>query len=151
MPARVDFYIVAEPTLPYRFVCRLTEKARDEGYGVYIHAASAEQAATIDDLLWTFRDTSFLPHQQLDADTADTAACPVLIGCAGRAHPIRPAALINLSDQPPAAVDDYERIIEIAPSEPGCRNRARARYKRYRDQGLELHSHNMVSDDVRSD
>ena len=145
MPARVDFYIVAEPTLPYRFVCRLTGKARSEGYGVYIHAASAEEATTIDDLLWTFKDVSFLPHQQVADATGD---CPVLIGHGRWEHPPR-QALVNLSGECPAAPDGYERIIEIVPSEPGCRNRARARYKDYRDRGLELHSHNVASTDAR--
>ena len=140
---RADFYIVAEPAVPYRFVCQLTEKVRKEGYDIYIHAASREEAATIDDLLWTFRDISFVPHSAVDsADAAED--CPVIIGWEGET-PLARRVLINLSGAVPGNPDVYERIIEVVPSEPEGRRQARLRYKDYRARGLELHSHNIES------
>ena len=64
---RADFYIVDVPAIPYRFVCQIADKVRNEGYDMYIHTASREEAATIDDLLWTFRDIGFLPHAVIDS------------------------------------------------------------------------------------
>ena len=140
---RADFYIVAEPSVPYRFVCQLTEKIRKEGYDIYIHAASSEEAATIDDLLWTFRDISFLPHTAIDSADA-VEDCPVIIGWDGET-PLARRVLINLSGAVPDNPDAYERIIEVVPSEPAHRQQARLRYKDYRDKGLEMHSHNIES------
>ena len=129
--------------MPYRFVCQLADKVINEGYDMYIHTASREEAATIDDLLWTFRDISFLPHTVIDS--ADGVKdCPVVIGWDGET-PLARRVLINLSGAVPDNPDTYERIIEIVPSEAESRHQARLRYKDYRARGLEMHSHNIVS------
>lgn len=138
---KADFYIVPEPAVPYRFVCRLTEKVMNEGYDIHIHAADREQAGTIDDLLWTFRDISFLPHAAADA-AGVMEDCPVVIGWEGET-PAPRRVLINLSGAMPDNPDAYERIIEVVPSDPAGRQEARSRYKDYRARGLEMHSHNI--------
>ena len=138
---RADFYIVPEPAIPYRFVCQLADKVRNEGYDIYVHAASREAAATIDDLLWTFRDISFLPHAAIDsADGVED--CPIIIGWQGETPALR-RVLINLSGAMPDNPDAYERIIEVVPSDPDGRQQARLRYKDYRDKGMAMHSHNI--------
>ena len=139
--ARADFYIVDEQATPHRFVCQLVEKVRQEGYDIYIHAASRDEAAILDGLLWTFRDISFLPHAAVDAAGA-VEDCPVIIGWEGETPPAR-RVLINLSHAAPAQTDGYERIVEVVPSDPDARRQARVRYRDYRDKGLELHSHNI--------
>ena len=141
--SRADFYIVENPAVPYRFVCQLADKVRNEGYDIYIHTASREEAATIDDLLWTFRDISFLPHAVIDsADAVEN--CPVIIGWEGET-PAQRRALINLSGAMPDNPGVYERVIEVVPSDPAGRQQARLRYKDYRARGLEMHSHNIES------
>ena len=139
--ARADFYVVDGPAMPYRFVCQLVEKAMQGGYDIYIHAASRDDAETLDALLWTFRDISFLPHAAIDA-AEDLGSYPVVIGWTGET-PLARQVFVNLSGAAPADVDGYERIVEVVPSDPDARRQARARYKDYRDKGLELHSHNI--------
>ncbi len=141
--SRADFYIVDNPAVPYRFVCQLADKVRNEGYDIYIHAASREEAATLDDLLWTFRDVSFLPHAVIDS-AEPVEDCPVVIGWEGET-PLARRVLINLSGDAPGNPDAYERIIEVVPSEPEGRRQARLRYRDYRARGLEMHSHNIES------
>lgn len=138
---RADFYIVDAPAVPFRFVCQLAERVRNEGLDIYIHAASREQAETIDELLWTFRDISFLPHAAIDSMEAGEP-CPVVIGWEGETAPAR-QVLINLSGAIPEDTDVYERIIEVVPSGPSDRHQARLRYKDYRTRGWEMHSHNI--------
>ena len=60
---RIDFYLlpVAEPHGKLSFACRLAEKAFREGCQVHVHASDADEAAAMDALLWSFRDTSFVP------------------------------------------------------------------------------------------
>ncbi len=138
---RADFYVVGEQTMPYRFICQLVEKARQGGHEIYIHASSRDEAGTLDDLLWTFKDISFLPHAAIDVAEA-VADYPVIIGWEGET-PLARAVLINLSGAVPAHLDGCERILEVVPSDPDARRQARARYQDYRDRGLELHSHNI--------
>jgi len=61
---QVDFYILSDETGTARalLACRLTEKAWKQGHRVYINTASPQQLADLDDLLWTFRAGSFIPH-----------------------------------------------------------------------------------------
>ncbi len=137
---RADFYIVADHNMPYRFICNLCDKVREEGYDLYIQASSREQASTLDEMLWTFRDISFLAHALIDSADADNT--PILIGWEGEVCQSR-QALMNLSNTFPDPVEGYERIIEVVPSAPDHREKARQRYKAYRDQGLALHSHDI--------
>ena len=64
-PGRVDFYILAaaDSAARLRFACRLAEKAYHLKHRVHLHTASAAAAADVDDLLWTFRQGSFVPHE----------------------------------------------------------------------------------------
>jgi DNA polymerase-3 subunit chi len=55
----------------------LVEKTLDRGWRALVRTESAERAAAIDSLLWTYDDQSFLPHAQLG--DGDPARQPVLI------------------------------------------------------------------------
>ncbi|MEZ5578324.1 MAG: DNA polymerase III subunit chi [Candidatus Competibacteraceae bacterium] len=44
--------------------CRLADKAYGLGHTVYLFTASEARAAALDDLLWTFRQDSFVPHER---------------------------------------------------------------------------------------
>ena len=62
--ARVDFYILAQPDERERqlLACKLAEKAWRPDHSVYIHTRDPADAEHLYDLLWTFRDGSFVPH-----------------------------------------------------------------------------------------
>jgi DNA polymerase III subunit chi len=55
----------------------LVERTLGKGQRALIQAESAERAAAIDTLLWTYNDQSFLPHAQLG--DGDAARQPALI------------------------------------------------------------------------
>ncbi|HEY2070059.1 MAG TPA: DNA polymerase III subunit chi [Rhizomicrobium sp.] len=55
----------------------LVEKTLERGWRALIKAESADRAATLDARLWTYDDSSFLPHAQLG--DGDAACQPVLI------------------------------------------------------------------------
>ena len=75
---RIDFYLlpVAEPHGKLSFACRLAEKAFREGCQVHVHASDADEAAAMDALLWSFRDTSFVPHRRIDVPEITPSARP---------------------------------------------------------------------------
>ena len=137
---RIDFYILGENKIPQRFVCNLVSKVIAEGNRIHIHAQSRDEAETLDDSLWTFRDISFLPHAM--ADQADAPDHPVVIGWPGSAR-TNADVLINLALEGPENPEQFERVLELVGSRDNNRQLARTRYRRYREAGYELHSHNM--------
>lgn len=73
----VDFYVLdaTDEDAVLRTACRVAQKAWEQGLRVYILADTDEDAARIDDLLWTFQQDSFVPHERWhgvgDSNTID--------------------------------------------------------------------------------
>jgi DNA polymerase-3 subunit chi len=140
---RVDFYLLPESLAAARFACSMTARARGQGLTVHIHAASRDEAIELDNLLWTFRDISFLPHCLADERDGPEAA-PVVIGWEGQ-PPRTDGVLINLDARIPDFAAGFARIVEAVPAQG--RSEARDRWRRYREMGCELHSHELDGDD----
>ena len=141
--SKVDFYVLsgAGDDTRQRFACRLAEKAYRLNNTVHIHVADRASVQQIDDLLWTFRDGSFVPHEVLEAPLADVPA-PITIGC--EVAPSRDCdLLINLSEEVPAIVDSFPRIAEIVTSDEDARARSRKRFVDYRERGHTLDTHKL--------
>ena len=137
---RVDFYILRDTgtSACALFACRLTEKAVKQGHQVYINAESAAQLLQLDDLLWTFRAGSFLPHA-VDIGE-DNGASPVLLAHdrePGNSHDV----LVNLSNEVPPFFSRFNRVAELAGGNDAQRSEARNRYRYYKDRGYTLHTH----------
>lgn len=138
---RVDFYVLSSSEAQRREVtaCRLAEKAWRKDLRVFVHTTSREQAKELDDLLWVYRQDSFVPHCLV---RQATGAESVLIG--DGAQPNRDSdVLINLTDKVPAFFAKFERVIEIVGSASEQRQAARERYRAYREQDCELQSHTL--------
>ena len=65
---RADFYILEDSAATARALtaCRLAAKAYAHGHQVYIHCQDQAAAMTLDNLLWTFKEDSFIPHNLAD-------------------------------------------------------------------------------------
>ncbi len=148
---RVDFYILpdADPAQRPLLACRLAEKACGQGLKVYVHTATEGEALHLDELLWTFRDGSFLPHvlvKGTDPDSArsqtESESAPVLVG-----HDHEPSThmdvLINLGMEVPRFFGRFERVAELVDQRPEQLTRSRERYRFYRERGYELNSHQL--------
>lgn len=137
---RVDFYILdtAEPARRLSFACRLTEKAYGLSNRVYAHMATPADATRLDEMLWTFRQGSFVPHQLL-TDAGERRA-PVSIGT-GDTCEVKGDLLINLTDTTLKFAAGFRRVAEIICSDEPSRKAGRERFKRYRDMGLEPETH----------
>lgn len=138
---RVDFYVLPETLAAARFACSMTAKARQQGLPVHIHAPSREEAEALNALLWTFQDVSFLPHCLAD-EARDADSAPIVIGWAGQ-QPRSSGVLINLDAEIPDFAAAFERIVEPVPPQAPLRDQARARFRRYRELGCELHHHEL--------
>ncbi len=142
--ARVDFYVLPEEGVEviWRYACRLAEKAAALGHRIFVRTASPADAGRLDELLWTFNDRSFLPHEIATAHSPAHEKVAVLLG-QEPAPPGYRQLLINLSAELPADVDQYERIAEIVDNDPERKRQARERFRQYRERGCTLESHNV--------
>lgn len=140
----VFFYILEDNAddAAQQFACRLTEKAHAEGHRVYIHVDSPAQAASIDKLLWLFRQGSFVPHVTTDALTADDHLTPVVIG-AGEPPAGFDDVLINIAGEVGGFFSRFSRHNEIVP--PSAKDDARLRYRFFKDRGYALTTHKITA------
>jgi DNA polymerase-3 subunit chi len=142
-PLRVDFYVLSttETRARFHFTCRLAEKVYRLNQRIYTHMNSAAEVRQLDELLWTFRDGSFLPHATLPpSDEKNGSPEPITIGH-GEQSAIAGDVLINLTDAIPAFFDQFPRVAEIVDSTPECRRLGRERFSFYRDNGYEPATH----------
>ena len=138
----VDFYVLDRPhgDVAPLFACKLTEKAYRQGRQVFINTASGQQLQQLDELLWTFRAGSFVPHAVY---AADNAGCPpVMLG-----HATDPAdchdMLVNLAPEVPSWFSRFDRVAELVSGDEAHRAAARQRYRFYQDRGYTLKSHTL--------
>ena len=139
--ARVDFYVVATSGDQARrqFACRLAEKAYRLKNTVHIEVADAAAAQHMDELLWTFRDGSFVPHN-IVASTADKSLSPVTIGVAA-CDQATVDLVINLTNEIPKASATAARIAEIVTSDDDGKVHSRRKFTTYRKGGHTLETH----------
>jgi DNA polymerase-3 subunit chi len=136
---RVDFYHLRQGGIDklLRFSCRLAEKAWKAGHRVFVYTEDENTARRLDDLMWSYSDSSFLPHcRQGDADEADSA---VLVG--DRLTDTDHDLLINLSGRMPPLPGTFRRIAEIIDETPATLESGRQRYATYKQRELHLNYH----------
>ena len=140
---RVDFYILEESSATGRLkvACRLAEKAYLAAQTALVWHTDADELKAFDDLLWTFMDGSFVPHEMLTA-SASPDDTPVLLS-AGMAPPADFDIIINLAPDIPSCLSKTRRVAEIIDGDDSRRRAGRARFKAYRDLGIQPASHNI--------
>lgn len=136
----IDFYVLegAAPGKREQFACRLVEKAHGLGHDIFIHVDNEAAARRIDDLLWTFKEDSFIPHGI--AGQEDTAK--VLIGH-GEEPSDTPHLLINLTQEVPGFFSRFERVAEVLDDAEDTRQAGRDRFRFYRERGYSLRTHKL--------
>lgn len=143
---RVDFYILEESSASARLkvACRLAEKAYLAAQTALVWHTDPDELRTFDDMLWTFMDGSFVPHEML-TPSASTAETPVLLS-AGSPPPSNIDIIINLAPDVPSCLTQTRRVAEIIDGDEVRRRAGRARFKAYRDLGVQPASHNIRGD-----
>jgi DNA polymerase-3 subunit chi len=144
VPMRVDFYVLKSVTPQPRllFACRLAEKAYLLDMRVVILTETQTQAATLDELLWTFNQRSFVPHAVCHDSAAVDVSAPVQLTTDPAGGPAG-GLLVNLSNRLPADPQRFTRIAEIVDADAETRRLGRDRFKAYRDLQLTLETHQL--------
>jgi DNA polymerase-3 subunit chi len=134
----ISFYILSsdEERLRSFFCCKLIEKAYREGVFCYLLTDSDSQSRMLDNLLWTFRPNSFIPHEIYSGElpTVDNI---ILIGSLAPPDCWK-KLVINFSSQKLEDLAKMERLLEIIDNHPQRKQEARNRYRYYQQQGLEI-------------
>ena len=140
---RVDFYVIddAGGNARLSLACKLAEKAYLATQSVLIWHTEPAELKALDEMLWTFRDGSFVPHEVL-AGQAEGPQTPVLLSC-GPLPPGELDVLINLAADVPDFLPRAKRVVEIIDGDEGRRQAGRARYRAYLERGVQPASHNL--------
>jgi DNA polymerase III subunit chi len=138
---RADFYVLEgnDSRQRWRFACQEIEKAFLAEERVLVWLDSDADVAAFDDLLWTFADRSFIPHEPLSA-ASDWDETPVLLS-AGAEAPTAPHVIVNLAATAPPGLEQATRLIEIVDADTERRQAGRLRFKHYRTLGIEPVTH----------
>jgi DNA polymerase III subunit chi len=123
--------------------CRLLRKAYLSGANVVVTAGPGV-LAELDDLLWSFSPTDFVPHCRTSAPGNGLAGTPVLLAESLVAVP-QHGVLVNLGQVTPEGFERFERVIEVVTQADDDRLAARNRWKYYTDRGYAMKRHDLAS------
>lgn len=139
---KVDFYLSPNEGAAARetVACKLVDKAFGLKHNIYIHTENHDHAMRLDNLLWTFRPGSFIPHSLYQPDAEQES--PVTIGHHDNPQ-ISCSVLVNLASEVPLFFSRFDRVAEIVDANAQSRAQARERFKFYKDRGYELKTHDL--------
>jgi DNA polymerase-3 subunit chi len=143
----ISFYLLSSEATQerYLFACKLVEKAYRSGCFCYVLTDSAEQSRIIDDLLWTFRAGSFIPHQLYTGVMPDRGNI-ILIGTLPAPSPTpenQHKTIVNLSAHCPENLAQTDRVLEILDNSETTKAAGRNRYRQYQQAGMAVMTHKM--------
>jgi DNA polymerase-3 subunit chi len=149
VPPRVDFYLSAEAgeAARLRLACRIAEKAYLAKNRVVVLCDDAALLPKVDELLWTFADGSFVPH---DLVTQEGAPCEAPVALTSGPLPDDAffagdgTVLITLGSTVPGCFERFGRVAEFLDARPEVRNAGRERFKTYRAKSSEPQTHNVA-------
>lgn len=137
---RVGFYVVqaAESGQRLQVAARLADKAYAQGHGIYINAVDKAQAQALDELLWSYRPTSFIPHGLV----GDPESGHVAIGW-GQDPGAHSDLLINLQLDIPAFFSRFARVAEVVTQDEASLAALRNSWRFYQERGYQLEKHDL--------
>lgn len=148
----IDFYILSaqESTQRLDFACRLVEKAYRSRCKVLVQLNNQAEAKAFDELLWSYRDSSFIPHKLLDNSESDSSidtdeselSCHVHIAFDDQTPP-HFDVLINLADEIPSKFARYNRVLEVVIQQDATLESTREHYRFYKQRGYPINNIDM--------
>lgn len=141
-PIRIDFYLLksGEPDQRSQLACRLLEKAYLRGHSVFVFCNNKAEAEHLDDLLWSFKEASFIPHN-LQGEGPEPPP-PIQIGYSDEPRGFNDI-LLNLADEIPPFVSRFKRVMELVLNEEKAKEISRNHYRAYREKRYELQTHDI--------
>lgn len=129
---RVDFHSQVPDKIHYS--CRLIRKARTANCQILVLSEDEQQAQALDQALWNFSASDFLPHVMLENPLA--AQTPIIITTALPTALPHHDLLINLSQHLPDNFQQFNRVIEVISQQEQDAASGRQRFRLYQQQGV---------------
>ena len=138
---RIDFYVLPshDPHVRRVTACKLVEKAYRQGHTVYLKTDNEAESRIFDDLLWTFRQGSFVPHELAGLPESEA---PVIIGHLPPPEGMRDV-MVNLGQDVPEGYAAFERLAELVDQDESTRSAGRRRYRQYQLDGHAVQTHQL--------
>ena len=140
LPIRVDFYLLKSDQHHDRwlYACRLLAKAYAKKHTVFVFSKNKQDAELIDELLWTFKEDSFIPHNLQGEGPVPPPA--IQIGYEREPRGFNDI-LLNLSGSIPPFYSKFKRIMELVLNLEPEKEQSRLLYREYKADGCELYTH----------
>lgn len=129
---RVEFFFNVKDK--HQKIADLGEKFLSKGLKLMVFVSNAEAVATTQNYLWQ-QPTSFLPSLSLSDELASVT--PIIVDCE-RDHLVHDDVLINFQHPHPPFFSRFKRLVEIVGFDELDKEKARTRYKFYRDRGYQI-------------
>lgn len=134
--AKISFYLFEKsPERQVESTCRLCRKILKKSEKIWLLCENLELQQQLDDRLWSFDATSFIPHG------IDDVNAPI---CISAKLPEQSDWIIfNFNDQALEQFEKFSHIIEIIENQETAKQQGREKFKQYRRLGIEPDTHKL--------
>lgn len=145
---QIDFYLLAsqDPGTRWDFCCRLAEKAQRLGHKVLISVDNKEDAETLNQLLWSFKPESFIPHRIINDN--QYPATPVEITYSNESGDHKDV-LLNLGKQIPSFFSRFNRLSEFVTEDEATKVWTRDHYRFFKERGYPIETRPIEARNLR--
>ncbi len=129
------FFIDLAVSNKIRHTCEIVEKLYEKGLSITVFTASSSQKHTLDRMLWTWKQDSFIPHTS-EMDSGGAMIEPVFI-TDRQELPLITDALVQFDPLPQDKLTNYKLVVDFAEVYDNSKLiKSRERYKSIRDSGI---------------
>lgn len=145
---RIDFYLLAsqDPNARWDFCCRLIEKIHRLGHRVLVAVDSQSEAESFNQLLWSFKPESFIPHRLLNDERYPTTPVEITFGDDAGDHQ---DVLLNLGKQIPSYFSRFNRMSEFVTEDETTKLWTREHYRFYKERGYPIETRSIEARNLR--
>lgn len=126
---QINFYILSENRQLTTFVCQLVQTILNKTDEKILILTNSQDLTNLDNLLWSFEPSSFIPHEIINSQTPTNVTSPVVL----TDNPIfltNYPIVINLSPMPLANFQG-NKLLEIIDNHPQIIEQGREKYRHY--------------------
>ena len=137
----IDFYLLNSEDWQH-FCCRLIAQVYSRGHQIDCLLADPQSVSELDDALWCFHTSSFIPHIVMPAAKI-AAFSPIRLATTSEAikNGNPKDVLINLRAEIADGFNQFKRVAEIVPNIDSVKSEARRRFRQYQHRGHRLRTH----------
>jgi len=138
-PTRVDFYLLSDTAdqAPWLVACRLLEKAYQANHSVYVFCNNQQETEYLDELLWTFKEDSFIPHN-IQGEGPEPPPS-IQLGYKPALASFKDI-LLNMTPHVPEFYPQFRRVIEVVSAHETQKQQKRDSFRVYHQAGCEMYT-----------